>query len=216
MAKKGYTDITLVLDRSGSMGVIQKDTIGGVNTFLETQKSVPGEATFTLIQFDGNEPRQVTYDSIDIKKVPALTTESYTPRGSTPLLDAIGINVVKVGERLAAMDEKDRPEHVVFVILTDGEENCIKEYTKDQVKELVEKQTKEFSWDFMFLGANMDAISVGSSFGISGKMSMSFSHNSGGILNTVNAMSTNLATYRATGSLNEYSDEQRLHSMVSQ
>lgn len=159
--RKDLTDITIVVDRSGSMQACKNDAEGGINQFIEDQKKQTGHATLTLVQFD------TVYDFVHtakpIQDVPPYTL---TPRGGTALLDAVGRAIVEAGERIGKMPEADRPGLVCFVIVTDGEENSSKEFTKDQIKEKITHQTDVYKWQFTFLGANVDAFAMGSSLGV--------------------------------------------------
>lgn len=193
--KKDYSHISVILDRSGSMGSIMNDTIGGFNTFLKSQQEAPGEATFSLTQFDtAYEPN---YSFLSISEVAQLTTSTFVPRGGTALYDAIGLTVVECGEKLAAMDEADRPEKVILVILTDGEENSSKEYSYQMVQDLIKKQQDVFSWEFIFLGANIDAKRLGTGLGIKAGNSMTFGANAKGVDSTFGSLSANMTSYRS-------------------
>ncbi len=212
---KNLTDITILLDRSGSMESVRKDTIGGFNTFLKAQKELEGEAVLTLVQFD--DQYEVCYSAVPIKEVKELTTETFVPRGWTALLDAIGKTISSTGERLAKMSEKDRPEQVIFVILTDGDENYSKEYTKSVVNEAIKIQTNTYNWDFVFLGANQDAIKVGGSYGILKGNSMSFAANSQGTMDSFAAVSSSIGSYRSgntTMKTQFFSDEDRAKQVL--
>ena len=191
------TDITVVLDRSGSMQVVRDDTIGGFNTFLKEQQALPGEANLTLTQFD--DQYEVVYEAKPIKDAPELNAETYVPRAWTALLDAIGRTMNATGKRLADMPEDERPGKVIFVILTDGEENSSKEFTKSQVLEMIKKQTDDYSWEFVFLGANQDAIQAGMSLGIQAGNSLTFGHNAQGVKCAFMAMSRGMSDYRSKG-----------------
>ncbi len=136
MARKGLTEIVMVIDRSGSMATIKDDAIGGLNTFIEEQQKVKGEANLTTVLFD--DEYILWHDGVDIKKVEPFTERTYVPRSMTALLDAIGKTANDVGERLRKTKEKDRPEKVLFVILTDGMENASKEFTKPQIVEIID------------------------------------------------------------------------------
>ena len=160
------TDITFLLDRSGSMVSIADDVVGGIDQFIQEQKKAPGKANFTLIQFDGRDSQEVVLSSKDITLIEGFTAEQFSPRGSTPLLDALGQCIVETGERFEKMAEADRPGTVQMVIFTDGDENASEEYTIAKIKPMVEKQTNEFNWHFLFLGANIDSFSAGLSYGI--------------------------------------------------
>lgn len=155
------TDITMVIDRSGSMQSIQSDAEGGINSFIEQQKQEPGEANVTLVQFDTDY--EFVHSGVPIKQVPTFTL---VPRGSTALLDAVGRAINETGARLAAVDESQRPGLVVFVIVTDGEENSSREFTRDQIRTMVEHQQSAYKWQFTFLAANQDAFAAGGSMGI--------------------------------------------------
>ena len=155
------TDITMVIDRSGSMQSIQSDAEGGINSFIEQQKQEPGEANVTLVQFDTDY--EFVHSGVPISQVSAF---KLVPRGSTALLDAVGRAINETGARLAAMEESLRPGLVVFVIVTDGEENSSREFTRDQIRTMVEHQQSAYKWQFTFLAANQDAFAAGGSMGI--------------------------------------------------
>ncbi|MCR9293784.1 MAG: VWA domain-containing protein [bacterium] len=171
--RNDLTDITLVVDRSGSMGVIRDDAQGGVNSFIEKQASEPGEALLTLVQFD--QQYEFVHQGCPIKKVPSYTLE---PRGSTALLDAVGRAINETGARLAKMREKDRPGLVIFVVVTDGLENASREFTRSQIREMIEHQQAKYSWQFIFLAANQDAFCEAQALGIqeAGAANWSMSH----------------------------------------
>jgi hypothetical protein len=155
------TDITLVIDRSGSMQSIRHDAEGGVNAFVTEQAKQPGEALLTLVQFDTEY--EFIHRGVPVQQVPPYQLE---PRGSTALLDAVGRAILETGDRLAKMPEADRPGLVVFVIVTDGEENSSKEFSKDKVKEMITHQQDKYGWQFTFLGANQDAFAEAGGLGI--------------------------------------------------
>jgi len=155
------TDITMVIDRSGSMQSIKTDAEGGINSFIEQQKLEPSEALLTLVQFDTEY--EFVHSGTPIKQIPAFTL---VPRGSTALLDAVGRAINETGARLAAMTDADRPGLVVFVIVTDGEENSSHEFKRDKIREMIEHQQSVYKWQFTFLAANQDAFAEGASMGI--------------------------------------------------
>ena len=192
--KKGYTDITVVLDRSGSMGGIKDDTIGGYNTFIEKQREVPGTATVTLVQFD--DKYEVNYTAMNIKEVPKLNKDSFVPRGMTALVDAMGKSIDATGRRIKEMNEADRPENVIFVVITDGEENHSRTYSHNKVMDSIKHQTDKYNWLFVYLGANQDAIKVGGTFGFSSANSMSWGANTLGVGATYVAVADNMTNYR--------------------
>lgn len=155
------TDITLVVDRSGSMQNIREDAEGGVNAFIEKQAKEPGEALLTLVQFDTEY--DFVHKGVAIKEVP---TYQLVPRGRTALLDAVGRAINETGERLSKIDEQDRPGLVIFVVMTDGLENSSHEFSKDQIRQMVEHQQTQFNWHFTFLGANQDAFAEAGGMGV--------------------------------------------------
>lgn len=163
MTKKNLTEIVFIIDRSGSMAGLEKDTIGGYNTFIEQQKKEEGEAFVSTVLFSTRS--QVIHDRIPLDKVPPMTEKDYVPMGCTALIDAMGdaIKHIRTVHRYAR--EEDRPEKTIFVITTDGMENASRKYSSGEVKRLVEQQTKE-GWEFLFLGANIDAVETASHYGI--------------------------------------------------
>jgi len=158
---RDLTDITLVVDRSGSMESIRADTEGGVNAFLRQQAELPGRALITLVQFD------TEYEFL-ARGIPVHDCPSYklVPRGSTALLDAVGRAINETGDRLSKMPEADRPGLVIFVVMTDGEENSSQEFTKAQIKSMIQKQTDQYNWQFTFLGADQNAFAEAAALGI--------------------------------------------------
>ena len=171
--KKGYIDITLVLDRSGSMQDIREATQDGVNEFINKQKLIDGNNTFTLIKFDDQYER--TLNNIPLKDVQKVKLE---PRGMTALLDAIGITINDKGKYFRKLPENERPEKVIFVIVTDGQENSSKEFRREKIFDMIKKQTEKYSWEFVFLGANQDAIATAVSYGINATSAMTYSSTS--------------------------------------
>ena len=159
--RNDLTDITMVIDRSGSMQSIRTDAEGGINSFIEQQRQEPGETLLTLVQFDTEY--EFVHSGVPVKQIPAFTL---VPRGSTALLDAVGRAINETGARLAAMAESQRPALVVFVIVTDGAENSSREFTRDQIRTMVEHQQSAYKWQFTFLAANQDAFAAGGSMGI--------------------------------------------------
>lgn len=164
------TDITLVVDRSGSMEAIRADAEGGVNTFLTDQAAQPGDALVTLVQFDTRY--EFAHRGVPVKEVPRY---QLIPRGGTALLDAVGRAINETGERLSKMAEADRPGLVVFVVMTDGQENSSQEFTKAQIKNMIEHQQTVYNWQFTFLGANQDAFAEAGSMGMAAGGAANFS-----------------------------------------
>ena len=162
--KKNLTELVFILDRSGSMAGLEKDTIGGFNAMIEKQRGEPGEALISTVLFD-NET-EVIHDRIPLDRVPALTEKEYFVRGCTALLDAVGGAIHHIGNVHKYAREEDRPEKILFVITTDGMENASHFYTYDQVKAMIQRQQEKYGWEFLFLGANIDAAREAARFGI--------------------------------------------------
>ena len=162
--KKGLTELVFILDRSGSMSGLEADTIGGFNSLLEKQKREKGSAYVSTLLFD-NECL-VLHDRVDIREIAPMTDKEYTVRGCTALLDAVGGAIHHIGNVHKYAREEDRPEHTLFVITTDGMENASHRYTADQVKEMIRRQKETYGWEFLFLGANIDAVETARRYGI--------------------------------------------------
>jgi hypothetical protein len=200
--KKGYTHIEVVLDASGSMDLIKKDTIGGFNSFLEGQKetaSVGDTFTFTTFSsgYGGAPPWKNIYKNARISDVPPLTNSTYKCNGGTALLDTLGDSIKYLGAFLHQLPEEQRPSKVVFVILTDGEENSSHSYSKHNINAMIKTQTDDYKWEFVFLGANQDAIQVGATIGIAAASSMSYGANEIGVKSTFESLTRSLNTYKA-------------------
>lgn len=177
--RENLTEMVFVLDRSGSMSGLAADTIGGFNELIEKQKKIEGRAYVTTVLFD--HEYEVLHDHVALEEVAPLTDKEYFARGSTALLDAVGRTIDAVGARLAAAPEEERPAHVVFVITTDGMENSSREYTAKRVRGMIEHQQQKYSWQFVFLGANMDAVSEARNLGISAKYAADFTPSHSGV-----------------------------------
>lgn len=188
--KENLTEIIFIVDRSGSMSGIKSDVIGGYNSFIDEQRKVKDqEANITFIQFD--DKYEKLYESVDINEIKNLSDATYIPRGMTALYDAIGKTIVETGERLSNMPETERPSKVLVVIITDGYENSSQEYSQSKIKEMISHQETKYSWDFIFIAANIDLDKVSRDIGIASHKTMAFDSNS----EDVGKMSRGLSSY---------------------
>ena len=162
--KKDLTELVFILDRSGSMSGLEGDTIGGFNSMIERQKSEAGEALVSTVLFDDRS--EVIHDRVSLAKIGKMTEKEYFVRGCTALLDAVGGAIHHIGNVHKYARAEDVPAHTLFVITTDGMENASRRYTADKVKAMIERQKKEYGWEFIFLGANIDAVECAGNFGI--------------------------------------------------
>jgi hypothetical protein len=209
-AKK--TDITLVVDRSGSMASIAEESRNGLRVFLDDQRKVEGECAVSLVLFDQMIERPFT-----AKPVSEVMSIPLEPRGATALLDAIGSTIEATGARLAAMPEAERPGRVIFVIMTDGYENASRDFDKIKVLDLITRQRETYKWDFVFLGANQDAIATASGIGIAVGHAVSYAASAGGVRSALDMTSKKIATSRIGGqSISAYSPEERVSAMDGQ
>lgn len=197
--KKGLTQLVFILDKSGSMGGLENDTIGGYNAMLDKQKHVEGDCVLTTVLFDSNY--KLLHDRINIRAVSHITEREYRVGGSTALLDAIGITISKISDVEYHTSENYRCEKVLFVIITDGEENSSREYSAEKVKEMIEKQKVKYGWEFIFLGANIDAVKTASDFGIAPDRAQSYHADHEGIEINFRAMSDAVSTYRKSSAV---------------
>ena len=161
---KNLTEIVFILDRSGSMSGLESDTIGGFNAMIEKQKKAPGEALVSTILFDNVS--EVIHDRVNIRDIKPMTDREYCVRGCTALLDAIGGAIHHIGNVHKYARTEDVPEHTLFVITTDGMENASRRYDSERVKQMIERQKARHGWEFLFLGANIDAVETAGRFGI--------------------------------------------------
>lgn len=180
--KTNFTRIAVILDRSGSMQTLREATVAGFNEFVRTQLAAPGEASLKLVQFD--DQYEVVFDK-PLPQVPQLTQDTFVPRGSTALLDAQGRTIEELGAELAAMDESERPSKVMVLTLTDGLENASKWFTVQRVADLVKQQREVYSWEFVYLGANQDAVKVAASMNIPAPMAMTYSPDAGAVQKSI-------------------------------
>ena len=197
--REDYTAIAMIIDRSGSMNGIVDDTIGGVNTFIEKQKEVDGDASVLMVQFD--DKIETIHDFIDIQEVPELTSDVYYPRNSTSLLDAIGMTCTKLGKILSDLDESERPGKVIVAILTDGQENTSMEFNASQIKDMIKEQEEVYNWDFNFISADISSLDDARSWGFSVDKSALYSKASTG--GTFDALSAKMTRVRGS-SMEQY------------
>lgn len=200
MTKKHFTHIIALLDRSGSMLRVQNDTIGGFNTFVSEQKKVPGEATLTLVQF--SDDCETTFSDVPLAHVAPLTTETYKPSGWTALNDALAKTINAVGSKLAAKPEAERPSKIVVLIMTDGEENKSKEFKGtvglNKLSSMVLHQKEKYAWEFVFIGANIDAFTAANTYGIDRSHAINYSQDAFGQANAFKSMSKGMAALRTS------------------
>jgi uncharacterized protein YegL len=199
--KKGLTELVFILDRSGSMQGLEADTIGGFNSMIEKQKKEEGEAYVSAVLFD--DRMEVLYDRVELQKVEPMTDRQYYVRGCTALLDALGGAIHHIGNVHKYAREEDVPEKTIFVITTDGMENASRTYSLDRVRRMVERQQKQYHWEFLFLGANIDAIAEASRFGIHASRAANYVHDSAGTRLNFDVLSKAISGARASASAEE-------------
>jgi hypothetical protein len=194
---KEKTEIVVLMDASGSMHSIREDAVGGLNAFVEDQKKESGEANLTVTFFDSNRYAK-WQDGIDLQSCPVLG-EEYQPGASTPLLDATGRTIEELGARLSGLDDAERPGRVMVIILTDGHENSSRHFTKEQVKGLIRQQEATYKWEFVYLGANVDAFAEGAEMGFQMDHIAGFTSSKRGIRAAFDAVSASAKQYRRRG-----------------
>ncbi len=192
--RKGLTEVVFILDRSGSMSGLEADTIGGFNSMLEQQRKGEGEVIISTVLFD--DVTEVLHDRIDIAKVEPMTDKQYYVRGCTALLDAVGGAIHHIGNIHKYARKEDVPEKTLFIITTDGMENASRQYSYDRVKHMVERQKEKFGWEFIFLGANIDAIDVAGRFGINPNRAVNYENDGQGTALNYMAMSETITSVR--------------------
>jgi hypothetical protein len=194
--KEDYTHISVILDRTGSMEVIRDDTIGGFNAFLKDQQQEEGDATLTLVQFDTQDPYEVIHQFAPIHSIPPLTEETFIPRAQTPLLDAIGRGIKDLEKRLARLDPDERPAKVVFVIITDGQENSSWKYRKRQIARMLHRKQEQDDWQLVFLSADMASIFDAYSYGFKPYATMKYERDARGTASAWASLSGEISRYR--------------------
>ncbi len=194
--KKGLTELVFILDRSGSMSGLESDTIGGYNAMLEKQKKEPGEAVITTVLFD--DKYELLHDRINLKGIQPITEKEYYVRGTTALLDAVGRTISKIVNVQKHTAEDERAENVMFVITTDGMENASREYSYEKVRRMIEHQKNKYGWEFIFLGANIDAVDTAERFGIGQDRAVNYNADSEGTLLNYEVISETVSCLRAS------------------
>lgn len=193
--KKNLTELVFILDKSGSMAGLEKDTLGGYNSMLEKQKAVEGEALITTVLFD--DDYELLHDRIDIKAVSTISEKEYQVGGSTALIDAIGRTIHKIENAQRNTAEDYRAKKVLFVIITDGEENASREYSVEKVMSQIKRQKTKYGWEFIFLGANIDAVETAGRFGIAPDRAQSYHSDGESTKLNYRVVSEAVAKYRA-------------------
>ena len=200
--KKNLTELVFILDRSGSMQGLEGDTIGGFNAMIEKQKKEPGEAFVSTVLFD--DQTEVLHDRMGLGKVRPITDKEYYVRGCTALLDAIGGAIHHIGNIHKYARSEDVPEHTLFVITTDGMENASRRYTSQQVKTMIQRQKEKYGWEFLFLGANIDAVETAGSLGIAPDRAVNYHCDSEGTRLNYEVVSQAVTAVRCCATLDEH------------
>ena len=194
--KKGLTEIVFILDRSGSMSGLEQDTIGGFNSMIEKQKGGEGEALVSTVLF--NHESCVIHDRVKVQDIVPMTRREYFVGGSTALLDAIGGAIHHIGNVHKYAREEDIPENTLFVITTDGMENASHQYSSDKVKAMIQRQKEKYGWEFLFLGANIDAVETAAGFGIGADRAVNYNCDSAGTALNYQVLSDTICAVRAS------------------
>ena len=204
--KNGITELVFILDRSGSMRGLEKDTIGGFNSMIEKQKKQAGECYVSTVLFDNES--EVVHDRVKLSEIEPMTEDDYYVRGCTALIDAVGGAIHHIGNIHKYARPEDVPEHTMLIITTDGMENASHRYTSDRVKHMIERQKKKFGWEFLFIGANIDAVETASRYGISSDRAVNYNADSKGTEILYNTVSASICQMRMDAPINaDWSDE---------
>lgn len=194
MPNPSLTELVVVLDRSGSMSTIKNDMIGGYRQFMQEQAAVPGECVVSLYMFDNEY--QTVFEETPVRGAGELPL---SPRGATALLDAMGTTILRAGLRFSRKTEDKRPGKVVFLVITDGMENASKEFTREQIRQMVEEQQAKHAWQFVYMAANVDAFATGAAMGVRGQSSRGYEANAQGVARAYKAASSAIGKYRSAG-----------------
>jgi uncharacterized protein YegL len=204
--KKGLIELVFILDKSGSMSGLEADTIGGFNSMLQKQQAAESDCLVTTVLFDNNY--ELLHDRIDLKAVSPMTDKEYQVGGCTALIDAIGRTIYKIGNAQKNTADDYRAEKVMFVIITDGEENSSREYTAEKVKAQIERQKNKYGWEFIFLGANIDAVETAGRYGISADRTLDYVPDKVGTKLNFAVMSESVMSFRDIGNVDEAAFEE--------
>ena len=197
--RKDLTELVFIIDRSGSMSGLESDTIGGFNSMIRKQKQAEGEALISTVLFDNES--EVLHDHVNVKDIQPMTEHDYTVRGTTALLDAIGGAIHHIGNVHKYARQEDVPEHTMFVITTDGMENASRYYSSEKVKKMIERQKVKYGWEFLFLGANIDAVETASHFGIGADRAVNYNCDSEGTALNYEVVSDAICSVRCSAPL---------------
>lgn len=200
-AKNNLTELVFILDRSGSMSGLESDTIGGFNAMIEKQKKEAGEAYVSTILF--NNVSKVLHDRIELKNIPKMTPEDYMVQGCTALIDAIGGAIRHIGNIHKYARPEDVPVHTMFIITTDGQENASCQYSSDEVRKMIERQKEKYGWEFLFIGANIDAVETAAHFGIGRNRAVNYNADSKGTQVIYETLSAPISAMRADMDISE-------------
>ena len=204
--RKNLTEIVFILDRSGSMSGLERDTIGGFNSMIEQQKKAEGEALISTVLFDNVS--EVLHDRVNVRNIRPMNDRDYTVRGCTALLDAIGGAIHHIGNIHKYARKEDVPEHTLFVIMTDGMENASRIYSSNKVKKMIERQKNRYGWEFLFIGANIDSVETAKHFGINSDRSVNYHADGQGTAVVFDAVSKTVCNFRQSRPLSSsWSDE---------
>ena len=193
--KKQLTEIVFILDRSGSMCGLEADTIGGFNSLIAKQKKEEGEALISTILFDDHS--EVLHDRVPLDRIKPMTEDDYYVRGCTALMDALGKAIKHISTIHKYAREEDRPSKTIFIITTDGKENASRQYSSERVKKMVEERKSKYGWEFLFLGANIDAVETAGHFGISKDRAVNYHSDSEGTALNYEVLSDAICSVRA-------------------
>lgn len=203
--KNNITELVFILDRSGSMAGLESDTIGGFNAMIEKQKKQNGECYVSTVLFDNES--EVIHDRVKLSEIKPMTDRDYTVRGCTALIDAIGGAIHHIGNIHKYARPEDVPENTMFIITTDGMENASRKYSGNRVRAMIERQKEKYGWEFLFIGANIDAVETAAKYGISRDRAVNYNADSEGTSIVYEAVASAVCNVRANASIDNWSDD---------